>query len=96
MPLSQKQLSTHLKQTLSPLYLLSGDEPLLIQDMRDMIFAAATSRGFSEKDMHHVDATFSTDALIASLQNHSLFSEKKIIDIRNPSPKIDSSLSSFI
>ena len=41
MQITQKQLITHLKQILSPLYLLSGDEPLLLQETRDEIIKAA-------------------------------------------------------
>lgn len=95
MQMSLKQLDTHLKKQLSPIYFISGDEPLLIQEARDDICAAAQLKGFTEKDVYHVDSEFHFDTLIQSIQNQSLFSEKKIIDIRNPNAKFDSSITTF-
>jgi len=87
-----KQLPTQLKNKLLPIYLLSGDEPLFIQEARDNIFFAAKSLGFSEKEVCHMDTSFRAETLIRSIQNQSLFSEKKIIDIRNPNAKFDASI----
>jgi DNA polymerase-3 subunit delta len=90
-----KQLPTQLKNKLSPVYLLSGDEPLFLQEARDAIFAACKSNGFGEKELFHVDASFRPESLIGAIQNQSLFAEKKIIDIRNPAAKFDPTLVTF-
>lgn len=96
MQVSQKQLDAHLKKSLSPLYFISGDEPLLIQEAREMIVRAAQQNGFSEKTTLHLDGTASIELLIQAVQNQSLFSEKKIIDIRNPNNKFDAQQTAFL
>jgi DNA polymerase-3 subunit delta len=96
MQLQLKKLSEHLKHSLLPLYLISGDESLLAQEARDAIVLAAKSRGFSEKTVCHVDASFQTDTLSSLIDNHSLFCEKKLIDIRNPAAKFDAKFTALI
>ncbi|HLB56817.1 MAG TPA: DNA polymerase III subunit delta [Coxiellaceae bacterium] len=96
MQITQKQLITHLKQILSPLYLLSGDEPLLLQETRDEIIKAAKSHEFSEKETFYIDSGFQIEKLIESVCNGSLFSTKKIIDIRNAAAKIDTVFITFL
>ena len=81
---------------LSPLYLISGDELLLVEEARGQIAAAAKSQGFLEKEIYYIDTAFRIDALMQSHQNQSLFSEKKLIDIRNPNAKFDTALTDFI
>ena len=46
-PLRPEQLASHLKQTkqLAPLYVLAGDEPLLVIEAGDAIRAAARAAG---------------------------------------------------
>ena len=41
MQLKPAQLDTHLAQQLAPCYLISGDEPLLVQECADAIRSAA-------------------------------------------------------
>jgi len=92
MQVSCNQLNAHLEKTLSPLYLISGDEPLLIQDTRKQIIKTARTHGFSDKAVMHIDSGFRIEALFESIQNQHLFAEKKIIDIRNPNGKCDATL----
>lgn len=89
MQITQKQLDAHLSQSLSSLYLISGDVPLLVQETRENVVNAAQSRGFSDKEIYHVDSGFQIDAVIKSIKNIGLFEQKKIIDIRNQSAKFD-------
>ncbi|OGT26771.1 MAG: DNA polymerase III subunit delta [Gammaproteobacteria bacterium RIFCSPLOWO2_02_FULL_42_14] len=72
-----------------PIYLISSDVPLLTQEARDKIIARATLAGFSEKIILQVGIDFSDEKLQKAISNRQLFSEKKIIDIRNPSAKWD-------
>ncbi|HLD84267.1 MAG TPA: DNA polymerase III subunit delta, partial [Coxiellaceae bacterium] len=78
-----------IKKPLAALYLISGDVPLLTQEMRDAIFLTAKAEGFSEKITLHVGIDYSFEKLFERVQNHSLFSEKTLIDIRNPQAKWD-------
>lgn len=96
MQLTSKQLSTQLKKQLPSFILISGDEPLLIEETRDTVLAEAAKKGFCEREIMHIDSAFRIDSLVESTQNQSLFSEKKIIDIRNTSGKFDVTLTTFI
>ena len=76
------QLAGHLKKQLAPVYLISGDEPLLIQEAADAIRQHAKSQGFRERELHHTDGGFTWDELMHSANSLSLFADKKIIEIR--------------
>lgn len=89
MQINLKQLSTHLDKTL---YLLSGDEPLLLQDARESLCAAFQKKGFDEKQLLHIDTGFQPDILALAIQNQDLFSRKKILDVRHAAAKFDAQL----
>lgn len=77
----QKQLDGS-KQGLAPVYLVTGDEPSIMQEACDAIRKAARKQNFLERELHHTDAGFHWDALNHSANSISLFSDKKIIEIR--------------
>ncbi len=88
MQLRAEQLSEHLKKGLKPLYVLYGDEPLLVQEAGDAIRVAARSAGFTERQSHTVaGAHFDWSAVLAAAGSMSLFADKQIIEIRIPSGK---------
>lgn len=77
-----EQLEADLKQALRPCYLVSGDEPLLVQEACDKIRTAARQAGYSERDIHQVDAQYNWEELLATSHTLSLFADKKIIELR--------------
>lgn len=88
MQLRAEQLAEHLKKGLKPLYMLHGDEPLLIQEAADAIRAAARVAGYTERQTHTVaGAHFDWSAVLASAGSMSLFADKQLIEIRVPSGK---------
>ncbi len=87
MKIKQEQLSSHVKQPLQPVYLLCGDEPLLIQEAGDQLRASARNTGFSEREVFHADAGFSWERLLQSSQSLSLFSDKQLIELHIPNGK---------
>lgn len=87
MQISPAQLAKH--SFAQRLYLISGDEPLGVQDARDEIILAFQKQGFTEKERFHIEAGFHIEPLSRALNNHDLFGQKKIIDIRNSSAKFD-------
>ncbi len=87
MQLRAEQLDNHLKGTLAPLYVLHGDEPLLVIEAADAIRAAARMRGFSERELLVVTQYFKWSALAEAAGNMSLFGGDKIIDLRIPTGK---------
>jgi DNA polymerase-3 subunit delta len=80
--LRSDQLAKTLKGALAPVYLVSGDETLLVQEACDAIRQAARNNGFSERERHHVDKQFEWAQLLSSANNMSLFDDKKIIELR--------------
>ncbi|MGN0920403.1 MAG: DNA polymerase III subunit delta [Cellvibrio sp.] len=85
--LRPEQLDQALKKGLDSIYILSGDEPLLIQEAADSIRAQARKQGFSERELFHVDNQFDWGQLLSAANALSLFAEKKILELRMPSGK---------
>lgn len=88
MKLSLPQLEAQLKKTLSPFYVISGDEIILKQDALNLIRKAAKQAGFTERMRLTPDAGFDWDQLHHALYAGSLLAEKRIIelDLRNATP----------
>lgn len=82
-----EQLAADLKRGLRPVYLVSGDETLLVQEACDAIRAAARDAGFSDRQVMHVEAGFNWSEVLAASQEMSLFAERKLLDLRLPSGK---------
>lgn len=87
MNLRPEQLSTHLQQGLKPVYLVSGDEPLLVQEACDEIRQQARQQGFGERTLYQVEGRFDWDQLYNASSALSLFAQRQIIEIRLPSGK---------
>lgn len=87
MLLKGEQLAAHLERSLAPLYLLYGDEPLLVLEAADAIRQKARSTGYSEREVLTVLPHFDWGQLLAAAGNLSLFGDKKLIDLRIPSGK---------
>jgi DNA polymerase-3 subunit delta len=87
MKIRAEKLTQHLDQQLLPSYLISGGESLLVQEATDRVRATATQRGFSERMVFDVDANFDWNQVHAEVGALSLFSTKKILEIRIASGK---------
>ena len=88
MQLALAQLSNHLQKGLRSLYVLHGDEALLLQEAADAIRGAARAQGYGERTVHTVSgAHFDWSAVLAAGASLSLFADKQIVEIRIPSGK---------
>ncbi len=87
MLLKAEQLPTHLERELRPLYVLYGDEPLLVIEAADAIRARARASGYTEREVLTVLPQFDWGLLLASGGNLSLFGDRKLIDLRIPGGK---------
>jgi DNA polymerase-3 subunit delta len=90
MQLRADQLAQHLAtgRGLKPLYILHGDEPLLLQEAGDAVRAAARAHGCDEREVFHVaGAHFDWSGVLGATQEMSLFAEARLIEIRMPSGK---------
>jgi len=63
-----------------------GDEPLQRQEAEDRVRSLARAAGAAERVVHSVNQGFDWAALTESSQALSLFSERRVIDLRMPSP----------
>ena len=88
MKISQEQLSENINNSLMPVYLISGDEPLLVEETIQQIRQAAKTQQFTEREIWHADAKFDWNNLLASSNSLSLFAEKILIEIRLSSNKL--------
>ena len=87
MQLRAEELDRHLARGLAPLYVIHGDEPLQSLEAADAIRARARSQGYAEREVLTVERSFDWSRLAAGGGNLSLFSSKKLIELRIPGGK---------
>ena len=87
MKIRANQLSSHLKNSLAPCYLVTGDEHLLVAEALDAIRDVARAKGFGTRELHVATTGFDWGQLAASAGNLSLFAEQRIVELRLPTGK---------
>jgi len=87
MKIRAEQLQDHLKKPLLPIYVISGDEPLLSQEAADSIRGAARAQGYNERDIFHAEGNFDWNQILNESSALSLFADKKVLEIRIPNGK---------
>jgi len=81
------KLDAQLAKSLLPVYLVSGDEPLQVEECCDAIRSAARDAGFTTREVIEAGSGFDWQQLAAEAAAFSLFADKKIIDLRLPTGK---------
>jgi len=88
MRLYPEKLADHLLQKLLPVYLVSGDEPLLLQECCDQIRQKARAENCNEREIIEGGlSNFNWQDILHSASNMSLFADRKLIELRLPSGK---------
>jgi DNA polymerase-3 subunit delta len=87
MRLDSSQLKQHLTKSLSPLYVLVGDEPLAQSECLDAIRLAARKAGADERTGFIVERNFNWQQIGQFGQAMSLFSSQRILEIHIPNGK---------
>jgi len=87
--LSPDQLHGALARGLAPVYLVSGDEPLLVGECADAVRAAAHQAGYAERSLFSIERGFAWDELRHAAQALSLFATRRLFELRMPSGKPD-------
>ena len=83
-----KDFNAYLNRHFSNLYCVFGDEPLQHQESIDTLWDFAKNAGYSERKIFEVMDHFEWGSLQQSLNNSSLFSEKRLIECRLMEGKI--------
>ena len=82
------QLGDHLARAPAAVYLVCGDEPYQLGEAARLIRARARAAGFDEREVLEADGGFEWGQLAASANAMSLFSTRKLIELRLSSAKI--------
>ena len=84
MQIRLRDLERNLAGDLQAVYLVSGEETLLVEESCTAIVQAAASRGYAERKV--IDEGTATDwqAIQAEAANRSLFAERRVLDLRIP------------
>ena len=82
----------HLKKldaggTMLPLYIFSGDEPLLMIEAMDQLRAMAKKQSYTEREVLLQERGFDWSALLSAGQTMSLFGDKRWLELRIPTGK---------
>ena len=85
-------LLVHLKKVeaggaMLPLYVFSGDEPLLMMEAMDQLRLSAKKLGYTEREVLLQERGFDWSALLSAGQTMSLFGDKRWVDLRIPTGK---------
>lgn len=87
MRISTEDLPQHLKRGLGSLYVIHGEALLLAIEAADAIRNAAREAGYTDRETIIAEQYFKWGELRNSAQSMSLFSSRKVIDLRIPSGK---------
>ena len=85
MRIKPEQLKSSLQKKLMPVYFLTGDEPLQLAELADAIRQSAKDSGFENREILSVDHSFQWHELAFAADSLSIFSDKKVLDLRLPS-----------
>ena len=89
MKLKVEQLTHVLKTDSFSTYWLTGEEPLLLQEAADTIRKHYQGLGFADREIFNVENGYRWEEFTQSARNLSLFSEKKIFELRLATSKLD-------
>lgn len=87
MRINTDQLARTLDKSLARAWLIAGDEILLTGEAADAVRARARAEGFSGRDLFVTDRSFDWSEVRNASQTLSLFAERRILEIRMPTPR---------
>lgn len=87
MRINADQLARQLERDLAPAWLVAGDEPLLAGEAADAIRTRAREQGYTGRETYFVEPRFDWSGPLGASRALSLFAERRILEIRLPSPR---------
>ncbi len=76
-------------ETLRPVYLIAGSEPLLVRECADALRARAAHEGYGERHVLDAGKDFDWNELAMGLASLSLFATRRLFDLRLPTGRPD-------
>ncbi|WP_017084470.1 DNA polymerase III subunit delta, partial [Vibrio splendidus] len=86
------RLSEQLVKQLSNVYLIFGNEPLLLQESREAIQKVAKQQGFDERHRFAIDNSLDWNQVYDCTQALSLFSSRQIIELELPESGVNAAI----
>ena len=96
MQIRPEALESDLSRSLLPVYMVAGDETLIVEEACAAILKSAKEQGYSERKILDVTTGFDWSALFVIAGTGSLFAEREIIDLRIPAKKFDKTTSAAL
>jgi len=96
MKVKPEQLAGRLKGDVAPVYLITGDEPLLSEESCDLLRSYFREQGFTEREVLHVEGGFKWEYLLECANALSLFADRKIIELRLGGSKLSKQASEVL
>jgi len=87
MKVNSDDLPRQLARGLASVYLVSGDEHLLVSEAADQVRKAAREQGFTDRDLHIAERGFDWSRIAIESANLSLFADKRLTEVRIPTGK---------
>ena len=87
MRINTDQVARTLEKRLAQVWLIAGDEPLLTGEAADAVRARARADGYTGRDLFVTDRSFDWSEIHAASRTLSLFAERRILEIRMPTPR---------
>jgi DNA polymerase-3 subunit delta len=87
MRINTDQVARTLERGLASAWLVVGDEPLLTGEAADAVRARARAEGYAGRDFFVTDRSFDWSEISAASRTLSLFAERRILEIRMPTPR---------
>ncbi|MBU0455489.1 MAG: DNA polymerase III subunit delta [Pseudomonadota bacterium] len=88
MKIYPEQLEQQLRQTIHPVYLVCGDEPLIVNEMGKNIRKHVKEKGFTDHQIFHVTPNYNWEPFLESSHALSLFSEQALFELRLTANKL--------
>jgi DNA polymerase III subunit delta len=82
MKITAPQLPQLLQQSIAPIYLISGDETLLVEESCTVLRQYLQSKSYSDREVFYLETNFNWESFIATTSNRSLWQERSIIELR--------------
>ncbi len=87
MRIKGEQLEQQLSKGLHPVYVIGGEDPLLVGEAADAVRASAREHGYSSREVLEGGKGFDWSSLQQAADSLSLFAEQRILELRLPEPK---------